>query len=119
VTWDQLAILLTACITATTGLLGTLLGGWVSQRAAVSSKVQEEIANSRSSLVSLAAVLVDDHYEDEQFPSIVQSAATAVIGLGYSSATAVRLLQSVQDWKKFERGSFPRRRAQEENALRA
>jgi hypothetical protein len=111
----QATIVATSVITALAGLLGTALGGWLTQRGAARARQDEEVTRARGSLLRLASILVTERAEDvEDVDDAAEHAAAAVMTLGYGSKTALAMLATVKDWRRFEAGSFPRTRARDE-----
>jgi hypothetical protein len=111
----EVTVVATAGITALAGLVGTLLGGWLTQRSAVANRQYEEITRARASLLRLASMLVTDRAEDAKaLAEAAEQAASSVMTLGYGSATALTMLDTAHRWQRFEPGSFPRRRARDE-----
>lgn len=115
-TEDQVVTLLTATIVALSGLLGTLLGGWLTRRSASGARQQEEIAAARVVLVRVASLIVrEGGGEDAQTVSqAADQAAVGAITLGYGSKTALAMLEAIKEWHRFEPASFPRRKARDE-----
>jgi hypothetical protein len=93
---------------------GTLLGGWLTQRSAARARQYEEISRARASLLRLASILVAERAEDDRAVAEAAEQATSGVTLGYGSSTALTLLATLKDWRRFERDSFPRRRARDE-----
>ncbi len=89
----------------------------LTQRGAQITRQQEELRQARSSLLQLASILVAGDAEHETVIKTAQSAAVAVISLGYSSTTALQMLDTMRSWLRFPVDSFPRKRAQEEMFL--
>jgi hypothetical protein len=111
----EVTVVATSAITALAGLLGTLLGGWLTQRSAASARQYEEITRARTALLRLASILVTDSGEDDQaVAQAAEEAAASVMALGYGSKTALTMLATMKEWRRFEPDSFPRQRAREE-----
>ncbi|MBB5867265.1 hypothetical protein F4553_000644 [Allocatelliglobosispora scoriae] len=111
-TGDQWVLVITAVVTALSGLGGTVLGGWITQRGADAGKRSEEVARARVALLRLATTLVADATDDAM--AVAEEAAVASIALGYESGTALKILDAMRSWARFEPGGFPRIRARDE-----
>ena len=109
---DQWVLVITALVTALSGLGGTVLGGWITQRGADAGKRADETARARVALLRLATTLVADATDDAM--AVAEEAAVAAIALGYESATALKILDAMRSWARFEPGGFPRIRARDE-----
>src|SRR5690349_19623759 len=104
-TGDQWVLVITAVVTALSGLSGTVLGGWITKRGAEAGKRAEEIARARVALLRLATTLVSDATDDAM--AVAEEAAVASIALGYESGTALKILDAMRSWARFEPGGFP------------
>ena len=113
-TGDQVTAVVTAVTTALSGLGGVALGGWITQRSTITARQLEEVDRARAALLRLAALLVAGPSEDKDIGQIAEDAAVAAIALGYGSRTALNMIQTMDSWRGFERGSFPYRRARDE-----